>query len=669
MSAENEVSAESVVGAIIRGDAPSGEYVLDGKTIKGKFDLSNRVISIPIRVTNCTFEDEVDLGNCEFKQCVDFSVSRFKKKFDSAKAIYQKDIICSQATFEDEVIFNGCICEGTGFFRDAKFENVDKEINFIGAKFGGNLHCIGAVFKGGANFNSIQCEGTGFFRDAKFENVDKEIDFIGAKFGGDLDCDRAVFRGGASFNGIQCDDSGFFRSAQFENAEKDIDFTGARFDGDLSCIGAIFKGGASFNGIQCEHVGFFSDAKFENIEKDINFDHAKFGGILVCNKALFRGGASFNDIQCKFGLFNSAQFENGEKRINLSYINCDSLEFQIAFFAGSFDFTHTRVSKRLILWKTKFNNSVNFNCVDLHTFSLTNPRTKSGSDSLPFNGDVDLRRFSFTIFEGTKEQQRHVVEKQAPDKFSIDPYLQFEKYYNSIGDDSYAKDVYYEGRKKLHEYARSKANPDINWSWGKLILDLLDRWILGYGVKLEGTLMKCLLGFLVIGILVFWSDEAMIPKSISARTPGFIMAIEPDFQKDFDKSVISDNLRQRFKDNSLILSRQAYIYGDIEKSGKEWDIINYPLYDVQYKAKLEKNGIRVYNTTYFMKHLFYRLGYSLNMLLPVVNLRIADEYKFPSNWDGFWSVFRGFYTILHIFAGWVLIPLLISSLAGVLRKR
>jgi len=578
MSEENEVSAESVVEAIVKGDAPSGEYVLDGKTIRGKFDLRHRVISIAIRITNCTFEDEVDLGYCEFKQSVDFSVSSFKKEFDSAKTIYQKDIVCNQATFEDEVIFNGCICERIGFFKNAKFENVEKEIDFSRAKFGVGLDCTGAVFKGGASFNSIQREGYGFFEDARFENMEKEIDFIGAKFGA-----------------------------------------------DLNCIGAVFKGGANFNSIQCEGIGFFEDAKFENMEKKIDFTYTKFG-------------------------------------VNL--------EFQNATFAGNVDFLHAQVSRSFILWNTKFGKHVNLNCVNLHNFSLMDTRDRYGSDSLPFNGDVNLQRLSFTVFEGTKEQQKHVVEKQAPDKFSIDPYLQFEKYYNSIGNDSNAKDAYYEGRKKLHEYVRSKANPDINWSWGKLKLDFLNCILVGYGVKL-GRTFCWLAGFLLLGVLVFWSDEAMIPKSISARTPGFIMAIEPDFQKDFDKSVISDKLRQRFKDNSLILSQQAYI--EIEKSGKEWDIINYPLYDVQYRAKLKENVIKIYNTTYFGKHLLHRLGYSLNMLLPVVNLRIAlriaDEYKFPSNWDGVCSILRGIYTIVHILAGWVLIPLLISSLAGVLRKR
>jgi hypothetical protein len=573
MSEENEISAESVVEAIVRGDAPNGEYVLDGRTIKGKFDLSNRVISIAIRITNCTFEDEVDLSNCEFKQCVDFSVSRFKKEFYS-RTIYQKDIICSQATFADEVSFNGCQCKLDAEFDNAQFENAEKDIDFIGAKFGIEINCAGTIFNGGANFNSIQCEGIGFFENAKFENVKKNIDFSRARFGSDLNCNKV-----------------------------------------------IFKGGANFNSIQCEEYGFFRDAKFENVGERIDFTHTKFG-------------------------------------VNL--------EFQNATFAGDVDFLHAQVSRSFILRNTKFGKHVNLNCVNLHNFSLMDTRDRYGSDSLPFNGDVNLQRLSFNVFQGTKEQQRHVVEKQAPDKFSIDPYLQFEKYYNSIGDDSNAKDVYYEGRKKLRENARIKANPDINWSWGKLIFDWLNWIFLGYGIKLWHTFCA-LAGFLLLGILAFWSDEAMVPKSISARTPGFIMAIEPEFQIDFDKSVISDNLRQRFKDNSIILTQQAYI--EIEKNGREWDIFNYPLYDVQYKAKLKENGIKIYNTTYFMKHLFYRFGYSLNMLIPVVNLRIADEYKFPSNWDGVCSVFRGFYTIVHILAGWVLIPLLISSLAGVLRKR
>ena len=661
MSEENEISAESVVEAIVRGDAPNGEYVLDGKTIRGKFDLRHRVISIAIRITNCTFEDEVDLGYCEFKQCVDFSVSRFKKEFYN-RAIYQKDIICDQAIFEDEVIFNGCKCEGTGFFNAAKFENVDKEVNFIGAKFGVNLNCIGTIFRGGAIFNAIKCEGNGFFRDAKFENVNKEIDFIGAKFDGDLDCTGAVFKGGASFNSIQCERNGFFKNTKFENMEKEINFGHAKFSANLSCTGVVFKGGANFNSIQCKGTGSFENTKFENMEKEINFGRAKFGVDLDCTGTVFKSGAIFDGIQCEdSGFFKDAKFENVEKEIDFTYTKFDNLEFQNATFAGNVDFLHAQVSRSFALYNTKFKKLVNLNCVNLHNFSLMDTRDRYGSDSLPFKGDVDLRRLSFTVFEGTKEQQRHVVEKQAPDKFSIDPYLQFEKYYNSIGDESYAKNVYYEGRKKLRENARSKANSDINWTKGKLILDWLNWIFLGYnGTKLWHTFCA-LAGFLLFGTFVFWSDEAMIPKTVSANNTGFMMTIEHNFQNDLDKGILSESLRQQFKNKILPISDQAYIV--TIQYGSEWYINSYSSNDVIYKAKMKGSDIRIYRTIYpDYKRFFHRLGYSLDMLLPVINIKIADEYKSPS---GGYEV----YMVIHRLAGWVLIPLLISSLAGVLRKR
>jgi hypothetical protein len=538
-----------------------------------------------------------------------------KGKFDLRHRVISVAVKITNCTFEDEVDLSYAEFKQCVDFSGSRFNKGFASCSAIYKKY---IIYNNAIFEDEVSFNAIQCEGNGFFRDAHFENVNNKINFGHAKFGVTLDCDRTVFKGGASFNTIQCEGTAFFRNTQFENTEKDITFGRAKFGGSLECIGAVFKGGAIFNGIQCEG-GLFRYAKFENTDKNIDFAYAKF------------------DV---------------------------NLELRGATFAGKVDFLQMQISRALMLIDTTFHKYVRLNCANLHTFWLEDSREKE--DYGTFKNYVDLSRLSFTVFEGTKDQQRHVVEKQKPDKFSMDPYLQFEKYYNSIGDDSNAKDVYYKGRKKLRENARLGKNPDINWTKGKLILDFLNRWLVGYGVKL-GRTFCWLAGFLLLGIFVFWSDEAMVPKSISARTPGFTMAINPEFQIDFDKRVISDNLRQRFKDNSLILSQQAYI--EIEKNGREWDIFNYPLYDVQYKAKLKENGIRIYNTTYLGKHLLQRFGYSLNMLLPIVNLRIADEYKFPSNWDGFWSVFRGFYAILHILAGWVLIPLLISSLAGVLRKR
>ena len=576
MSEGNEISAESVVEAIFKEDKP--EYVLDGKTITGKFDLMHRIISVAITITNCTFEDEVDLSYAEFKQCVDFSGGIFRKKFNNDSTIYQKDIICKKAIFEDEVCFNTSKCGLVGNFVGTKFENAEKEIDFVGAEFGAQFNCTEAIFKGGANFNSIQCE-----------------------------------------------DSGFFINAHFENVEKDVDFGRARFSVDLDCTGAEFKGGANFNSFQCEGNGFFGNAHFDNMGKETDFSYTIFGG---------------------------------------------NLELTNATFAGNISFFHAQVSGSFVLIDTTFQKDVSLYCANLHTFRLED--SSEENDSGTFKGKVDLRRFTFTIFHGDDKQQKHVLESQSPKVFSIDPYLQFEKYYSSIGDDSNAKRVYYKGRSELRKNARhgfairrskvffiENRNPDIRWSLGKLILDCLIMCILvGYGVKL-GRSFGILIVALFLGA-IFWSDEAMIPKSAIANNPELIMIADNEQQKnlqnDLKQGTLSIDLRKKLQIPDL-----AHI--TIAKNGSEWDINSDSSKGVTYKAKVEGNEINIYRITNFKpKSFLYKLGYSLDMLLPIADLKIADEYKFPSDW-------YGFYIVMHTILGWILIPLLISSLAGVLRKR
>ncbi|MEK7397342.1 MAG: hypothetical protein AAB116_10455, partial [Candidatus Poribacteria bacterium] len=481
---------------------------------------------------------------------IDTKFENAENVIDFADAKFGRGLHCIGAVFDGGAIFSSIQCEGSGVFRDTKFENTEKDIGFADAKFGVDLDCIGAIFNGGASFNGMQCKG-GLFVDAKFENVEKDINFTDAKFR-DLDCTRAVFNGGASFNTIQCERAGFFRNAKFENTEKDIDFVYTRFGVVIDCTGAIFRGGANFNFMQCEGTGIFRNVKFENVEVGISFTDTKFGTKLDCEAAVFNGGANFAGMKCEYGVFSYAKFENKAKTYYFSYVNCNDLEFLRATFTGNVDFTQTKILGSLALWKTEFNSGVNLNCASLNTFSLADPIDKYGWDFLPFRGDVDLRRFSFTVFEGTKEQQKHIVDAQASDKFSMDPYLQFEKYYNSVGDESYAKDVYYEGRTKLRENALNKWNIDINWAKGKLILDYLNCFLVGYGAKL-GRSFIYLFGLLIIGIIVFWSDEAMIPKSANANNFGFMMTIGRKFQDEFENNennenkALSDELRQEFK--------------------------------------------------------------------------------------------------------------------------
>ncbi|MFC1717694.1 pentapeptide repeat-containing protein, partial [Candidatus Poribacteria bacterium] len=188
MNSKTEVTAEEIVEKLTQEAPQGGEVSYDGVTVKGKLDLRHRVIQVAVTLTNCIFTDEVELGYCEFKQFVSFSESRFEKDLDGVKAICRKSLDFSEAVFLGNANFNVLQCEGVGFFRDAQFENEEKDINFGHAIFG-ILDCDRATFKGGASFNAVQCEESGFFRDAQFEDEGKDINFNHARFG-QLDCDR-----------------------------------------------------------------------------------------------------------------------------------------------------------------------------------------------------------------------------------------------------------------------------------------------------------------------------------------------------------------------------------------------------------------------------------------------------------------------------------------------
>ena len=57
----------------------------------------------------------------------------------------------------------------------------------------------------------------------------------------------------------------------------------------------------------------------------------------------------------------------------------------------------------------------------------------------------------------------------------------------------------------------------------------------------------------------------------------------------------------------------------------------------------------------------YRAAYSLDLFLPLVNLHI-DE-----NWQPHGPVLQ-LYAILHATVGWLVVPLLLAALAGVMRR-
>jgi hypothetical protein len=660
---------------------------LSNARIVGSLELKHRTIDKPIEITDCVFENELDLRYGEFKQVVNFSGCTFKCEINSgdeteSHTVYKKDLICNRVRFEGPARFNGIQVEGSAYFRKACFLNAEPSIDLMGASikksleftdsivegladfsglkcdgygvfdrvsfcgggksqgkvtltlssFGGTLNFESAIFRGPADLSALKCDGDGIFDGATFE---KEVFFNFSTFGRNLTCcDVTTFKGPAGFNTIKCDGSGFFSNARFEFQDEEettqnkwgVDFIAASFGANLDFEGATFEGSATFSSLACGGNGFF---RHNFRAKNLDFTLASFGGDLEFVNAKVEGEANFNRLKCDgAGNFTGAQFGRfvgwryeGE-RIDLSFTHFGSnLSLDNATFGGEVDMSAARISQDLTFTDGLFEQRVILN-------NASSDQVKLQGTNFPFNSPLlDLREYTFRGFSGPDENSEELALRfaraQDPFKFGRDPYLQLEKYYSSIGNEVQAKAAYYEGRRDLRHNVKKYRNKSttkptklgkrINkWrrvkltSWGDWCL----KWFTGYGVKTERLLIPILVVF-VIGFGLF-----SVPSNA-------LKTVETD-----SSSAAADPSANLTADGIQMTAMSA---------GK--------------KEVPEDKGPNAID----------EFAYNLDLFLPL-DLSVADEWELQKRW-------LEIYGLGHQLIGWILIPILLASLGGIIRKQ
>ncbi|MEJ7816997.1 MAG: hypothetical protein WKF53_17640, partial [Rubrobacter sp.] len=227
-------------------------------------------------------------------------------------------------------------------------------------------------------------------------------------------------------------------------------------------------------------------------------------------------------------------------------------------------------------------------------------------DTLPFGerGYADLRECSFEGFRGDAKVARSLAKKQRPELFSRDPYLQLEKYYRSVGNEVEAKRTHFLGRSELRKNAISR-DGHTKWPPATMLGDACLWLLTGYGVR-TWRLVVPIFFFLIVGTWVFWPAGALEPKA--SGTTGASNGVQA---------------------------------GEV------------------YLASAQPNGEQ--SPGGLGQHLSDRVLYSLDLFLPVVNLHVDENWR-PE------GLGREIYAAFHSMVGWVLVPLLLASLAGIVRR-
>jgi hypothetical protein len=337
-----------------------------GATIDEPVDLENAQIPCEVWLEHCQFNASANFNGANFAGTISLENSRFKTDatFNSMKA--------GRAAFSDAV-FEGPLdvgfadiasnFEGNG----AKFQNKEMTADFGGMKVRGYAFFNGAVFEGPANFGSADIASNLQAQGVKFQNKEKIADFSSMKVGGDTSFNDAVFEGPVSF--ILADIAGNFsgRGARFQNKETGADFSSLKVRGYAFFLsGAVFEGPANFGSANIASTFAAPGAKFQSKEKQANFGGMKVGGYAFLNDAVFEGPVTFAlaEIATAFSA-NQAKFQNKETEANFSSMKVGGYTvFNDAVFEGPANFALAEIAGAFNANDTKFHNKeseANFN--------------------------------------------------------------------------------------------------------------------------------------------------------------------------------------------------------------------------------------------------------------------------------------------------------------------
>jgi hypothetical protein len=340
-----------------------------GATIDEPVDLENAQIPCELWLEHCQFNASADFNSANFAGTVSFENSAFKADagFNSMKA---GRAVFNDAVFEGPVDFISADIanfEANG----AKFQNKEKDATFNSMKVRGYAFFKNAVFEGPADFGSADIAGNLEAQGAKFQNKEKIANFSSMKVGGDAYFNDGVFEGPVSF--ILADIASNFsgHGARFQNKEKGANFSSIKIRGYAFFLGgAVFEGAANFASANIASTFAAPGAKFQNKEKEANFGGMKVGGYAFFNDAVFEGPVNFALAEIATALSaNEAKFQNKETEANFSSMKIGGYTFfNDAVFEGPVNFVLSEIAGNFHANEAKFHNKereANFNAIKI----------------------------------------------------------------------------------------------------------------------------------------------------------------------------------------------------------------------------------------------------------------------------------------------------------------
>jgi uncharacterized protein YjbI with pentapeptide repeats len=358
-----------------------------GATIDEPIDLENAQIPCEVWLEHCQFNASANFNGTSSAGTISFENSTFKTDagFNSMKA---GRAVFNQTVFEGPVDFVAANIAGNFEASGAQFQNKEKTADFGSMKVGGYASFKSAVFEGPADFGSAEIASNFGAHGARFQNKEAQANFSGMKVGGDASFNDSVFEGPVNFS--LADIAGNFTGsgARFQNEEKGADFSSLKVRGYAFFLGrAVFEGPANFGSANIASTFALPEAKFQNKEKQANFGGIKVEGYAFLNDAVFEGPVNFAmaEIATAFSA-SQAKFKNEEAEANFGSMKVGGYAFfDGAVFEGPVTFVLADIAGSFHVNEAKFHNKERE-----ATFNSIKIRSDAFFQNATFEGPVNL---------------------------------------------------------------------------------------------------------------------------------------------------------------------------------------------------------------------------------------------------------------------------------------
>jgi hypothetical protein len=289
-----------------------------------------------LRFIGCTFNDNFNIHNSTLAELAFYSSrDNTPNKFNS------------------NAIFLGITTTGTLLVTHCQFKDPQGLISFNTAKSVGNMSLEGSLFAGPVDLAGLIVESQFSCTHVQFLNTTVPARFNGTQLLKGAVLDDARFMGGVDFTALHVGQRLQCVGAIFGNDTQEVTFSTAVVDGPAILENCIFNGHLDFTSAIVKHDLYFKGSRFTNQQAGVTFTATRISGSAFFDDCQFSGPFKFIGAHVGgIGSFNRAKFT---KVANLQAVKvAASMNFRHTEFGDSLDLSGADIDGQLIMADDKF---------------------------------------------------------------------------------------------------------------------------------------------------------------------------------------------------------------------------------------------------------------------------------------------------------------------------